>query len=223
LQKEIKNLSKVLKESKEGKILILGGAKISTKVPVIKNFFDKAEYILIGGAIIIAILKFKGFNIGSSKVEDGKIEEVLKEIDWSDPKFVLPVDLVASSDKTGKSIPEIKPIGEELEDNQYILDVGPETIKEFSSIIKNSKIIIFNGPLGLAEVERFSLATRIVLESIANSKAFSVVGGGDTLALVEKWNLFDKFSYVSTGGGAMLEFLAGNELPGLKALGYNFE
>lgn len=107
-----------------------------------------------------------------------------------------------------------------MEENQYILDIGPETIKEFSDIIASSKLVVFNGPLGLAEVDAFSIGTRIILDSMIRSSAFTVVGGGNTLAFVEKLNLLDKFGYVSTGGGAMLEFLGGNKLPGLEALGY---
>lgn len=201
VEKEIENLGKVLESPAEGKTIILGGAKISTKLPVIKNFIDKAEHILIGGVLANAIFKFKGQDIGRSKI-DGyeEIEESLKEIDWDNPKIMLPKDTVVSDD--------------------VILDIGQETIKIFSEVIMNSKTIIFNGPLGLAEVDEFSRGTKAILDAIARSKAFSVVGGGDTLATIEKLGLIGNFSYVSTGGGAMLEFLAGNRLPGLEALGY---
>ena len=219
LQKEVENLSKVLDEPADGKTIILGGVKVSTKIPVIKNFLDKAEHILIGGALANAIFKFKGFNIGKSLAENSGVERVLKELDLDNPKILLPEDFMVSEDATGKLIPEIVPLAD-VGDNQLILDIGPETIKKFSSIIKNSKTIIFNGPLGLAEIDAFSIGTKVVLDSIIRSNAFSVVGGGDTLALIEKLGLFNKFGCVSTGGGAMLEFLAGNRLPGLEVLGY---
>ncbi len=217
LQKEVENLNKVLDEPAEGKTIILGGAKISTKLPVIKNFLDKAEYILVAGALANAIFKFKGLNIGRSAVEDSEMAEPLKETDWGNPKILLPKDIIVSEDSKGAA--KVLPV-QNLEDNQMILDIGPETAKQFSEVVKKSKTVIFNGPLGLAEVEVFSAGTKIVLDSIIRSGAFSVVGGGDTLALVEKLGLFDKFGYISTGGGAMLEFLAGNKLPGLDALGY---
>ncbi len=219
MEKEINNLDKILKAPADGKTIILGGAKISTKIPVIKNFLSKAEHILIGGALANTIFKFKGLDVGRSVIEDSKVEQVLKETDWDDPKILLPKDIVVSDDRSGKSTPEILPL-QNLKDNQYILDIGPETAKQFSDIIKNSKTVIFNGPLGLAEIEAFSVGTKIVLDSIIRSKAFSVIGGGDTLALVEKLGLLGKFSYVSTGGGAMLEFLAGQRLAGLEALNY---
>lgn len=219
LAKEVKNLGRVLDEPAEGKTVILGGAKISTKIPVIKNFLDKAEHILIGGALANTVFKFKGLDVGRSLVEDSEVAEALRETDWDNPKIFLPKDMAISDDRTGRSTLEILPL-QNLKDNQHILDIGPETAKQFSEIIKKSKIVIFNGPLGLAEVEAFSTGTRIILDSIVRSEAFSVVGGGDTLALVENLGLIGKFSYVSTGGGAMLEFLAGNKLPGLEALGY---
>lgn len=214
MAKEVENLEKVLNEPAEGKIVILGGAKVVTKLPVIKNFLEKAEYILIGGALANTIFKIKGLKIGQSIFEDVK-----GKTDWDNPKIVLPQDFVISEDKSGKSIPEISPV-RDIEENQYVLDIGPETAKQFSDIIRNSKMVIFNGPLGLAEVEAFSTGTKLVLNSIIRSEVFSVIGGGDTLALVEKLGLIDRFGYVSTGGGAMLEFLAGNKLPGLEALGY---
>ena len=219
LTKEVENLGKILKEPAEGKTVILGGAKVSTKLPVIKNLLAKADNILIGGALANTIFKFKGLNIGLSFAENSKVGLALKEIDFNNSKILLPKDVVASGDKSGNSDYRSMPVGD-LSDNQYILDIGPEAAGQFSEIINNSRMIIFNGPLGLAEVEAFSAGTKTVLDSIISSGAFSVIGGGDTLALIEKLGLFGKFGYVSTGGGAMLEFLAGNKLPGLEALGY---
>lgn len=219
LVKEVENLEKVLKEPKEGKTIILGGAKVSTKLPVIKNFLSKADNILIGGALANAVFKFKGLDIGQSAADGYGVDLALKEIDWDSSKIILPKDIVVSNSKSGDSVPKILPI-QNLANDQYILDIGSETVKQFSEVIKNSKTVIFNGPLGLAEIEAFSAGTKAILGSIAGSSAFTVLGGGDTLVLLENWNLLNKFSYVSTGGGAMLEFLAGNKLPGLEALGY---
>ncbi|MDP3004358.1 MAG: phosphoglycerate kinase [Candidatus Azambacteria bacterium] len=176
LIKEIFNLDKILKSPKENKTLIIGGNKIDTKLPVIKSFIDKAEHILIGGAIT---------------------ENMLKK----NSCIIFPKDYVS--------------------ENGAISDIGPETIKEFIEIINNSKTIIWNGPLGKVEEEKFSIGSKKMSEAIINSGAFSVVGGGDTIAFLEKLVLIDKFNYVSTGGGAMLEFLAGSKLPGLIALEYD--
>ncbi len=230
MKKEVENLNRVLDEPPHSymsgggepagyKTIILGGAKVSTKLPVIKNFLDKSDYILIGGALANAVFKFKGLDVGRSLINDSEIGEILKETDWDNPKILLPKDIAVSDDRSGKSTLEILPL-QNLKGDQSILDIGPETAKQFSEIIKNSKTIIFNGPLGLAEIEAFSVGTKIVLDSIIRSKAFSVIGGGDTLALIEKLGWLEEFGYVSTGGGAMLEFLAGNRLPGLEALGY---
>ncbi len=220
--KEIENLEKVLREPAEGKTLILGGAKVSTKLPVIKNFLNSeggAEHILIAGALANAVFKSRGLNIGRSTAEDADISQALIETDWASPQISLPQDIVVSESPAGGAAIEVLPI-QNLKEEQYILDIGPETVKRFSEIIKNSKMVIFNGPLGLAEINEFSTGTRMVLDSMIRSSAFTVLGGGDTLALVEKLGLLNKFSYVSTGGGAMLEFLAGVRLPGLEALRY---
>jgi len=174
LVEEIGHLSKVLESPKENKTLIIGGNKIDTKLPVIKNFIDKAEHILIGGAIT---------------------ENMLEK----NPSIIFPKDYIS--------------------ENGVISDIGPGTIKEFIDIISNSKIIIWNGPLGRTEIEKFSRGSEEISKAIVNSGAFSVVGGGDTIAFLEKEGLIDKFNYICTGGGAMLEFLAGNKLPGLSALG----
>lgn len=224
MAKEIESLSRVIEEPAQGKTVILGGAKISTKLPVIKNFLDKAEHILIAGALANTIFRAKGIDIGRSTAE-----ETEEKIDWDNPKVLLPKDIVVSESSDGRSPLEVLSISafggpavgrQNINENQYILDIGPETVKQFSEIVKNSKTVIFNGPLGLAEVEAFSTGTKIVLDSIIRTPVFSVIGGGDTLALVERLGLSGKFGYVSTGGGAMLEFLAGNRLSGLEALGY---
>lgn len=196
--KETENLEKVIKLPKEKKTLIIGGAKVETKFPVIKNFIDKAENILIGGAVANVFLKSSGDDIKKSLTDDNFLDEAKKLL--ANSSIVVPEDYVFSND--------------------MILDIGSKTIGNFSEIIKNSKTIIWNGPLGKVEISELSNGTKAVAEAIINSGAFSVVGGGDTIAFIEENNLVDKFSYVSTGGGAMLQFLAGDKLPGLEVLGY---
>lgn len=199
LLKEIEKLSSALNMPKDGKTLILGGAKIETKFPVIKNFLDKAENILIGGAIANVFLKAKNADIKKSLTDDNFLSEANKLLEESDD-IIIPEDYIMSDD--------------------MILDIGSKTINKFIKTINASKMVIWNGPLGKVEEEKFSSGSKEIAETIANSKAFSVVGGGDTIAFIEKNGLIDKFNYVSAGGGAMLEFLAGVKLPGLIALGY---
>lgn len=212
VKRETENLSKAIKAPARGKIMVLGGAKISTKLPVIKNFFEKAEKILIGGALANNFFKARGINVGASVV-DAEVPSGIKS-----EKIILPEDIVVSSDKTGESGAETYPV-KDIEPEQLILDIGPETTKRFAEIIAGSELVIWNGPMGLSEVEKFAEGTRIIAQAVASASR-SIVGGGDTIAVIDKLGLLDKMTFVSTGGGAMLDFLAGNELAGLKALGY---
>ena len=200
LIKEIDNLSKALRSPKENKTLIIGGAKIDTKLPVIKNFLDEAENILIGGAIANVFLEAKNVDIKKSLTDDNFLPEAKKFLEENN-NIIIPEDYIMAND--------------------MILDIGTQTADKFIEVINDSKTIVWNGPLGKVEEEKFSIGSKKISEAIISSGAFSVVGGGDTVAFLEKLTLVDKFNYVSTGGGAMLEFLAGNKLPGLLALGYD--
>lgn len=199
LEEEVSQLSKMITMPKEGKIFIMGGAKTKTKIPVIKNFIDKSQSILVGGVVANDILKEMGVDIGLS-IADPDPTGLLEGLDVRDKRLIIPVDF---------NIYEKK-----------IFDIGPNTIKEYVSIIQSAKIIIWNGPVGLAEDERFSAGTDSIARAIAESGAFKVIGGGDTIAAVNKLGLLDKFNFVSTGGGSMLAFLGGEKLPGLEVLGY---
>ncbi len=207
IEQEITQLEEAIKAQKEGKIIVMGGAKAATKVPVIKNFLDKANKILIGGVIANDILKAKGQDVGNSVVDDNA-GELLTGLDLARPELVMPKDYNISENK--------------------MLDIGPEAIKEFSEIIKNSKMIIWNGPMGMFEDDKFAKGTKAIAGAIADSSARKVIGGGDTISAVDKFGLGGKFdpstssgqAFLSTGGGAMLMFLAGKKLPGLVALNY---
>ena len=213
IRKETENLAKALNAPIASKVLVLGGAKISTKLPVIKNFIDKAEKILVGGAIANNFFRAQGIDVGSSLVDDS-VPANLVTYDVTR----LPEDVLISRDKARGTEAEPYPI-KDLDKSHAIVDIGPETAKHFSEIIKKSSLTIWNGPMGISEVEKFSQGTKVIAEAVVKAK-HSIVGGGDTIAAIDKLGLLDKFSYVSTGGGAMLAFLAGEELPGLKALGY---
>ncbi len=212
LKKEIKNLTGALAAPPVGKTLLLGGAKISTKLPVIKNFLNKADHILIGGALANDFFQAQGYEIGASVVDS----TISPDIDTN--TVFLPIDIIISDEKSGRSLTQVSGV-KNLLPGESILDIGPETAKYFGDIIKKSTLVIWNGPMGLSEIDQFAKGTKDVAEAVSAAKN-SIIGGGDTITAVDKFGLLDKYSFVSTGGGAMLEFLAGNELPGLKALGY---
>lgn len=199
VEEEVARLGKAINEPRAGKVIIMGGAKAETKVPVIKNFLDRADKILIGGVVANDILKEKGLDIGAS-IADENSAELLKGLDLARPELALPKDFRISENK--------------------ILDIGPETEKEYGDIIGGASMIIWNGPMGLFENPEFAHGTQAVAEAIINSKAAKMIGGGDTITAVNKMGLLGKFDFVSTGGGAMLAFLAGQEMPGLAVLGY---
>jgi len=196
---EVAKLQEAVNAPKQGKIVIMGGAKSATKISVIKNFLNKADKILLGGVIVNDILKERGEYIGDS-VADENSAELLAGLDLSTPELVIPNDFAKLNDK--------------------ILDIGPKSIDRYIDLIRGAKMVIWNGPLGLFEDDRFALGTNSIAEAVSALKVPTILGGGDTIAAISKLGLLDKFSFVSTGGGAMLEFLAGNKLPGLEALGY---
>jgi len=217
LQKEIEVLSKVLLNPERPLTVVIGGAKISTKMKLIEEYLKRADHIILGGALANTVLHAQGIAVGKSLIEEEVIPE-LKKLQLTDTKLHIPVDVVTSQDKTGQAEIKINPVGRTGE-GELILDIGPETEKIFNSVVKASKMVIWNGPMGLFEVEKFSHGTKAMAESISNcSSCFSIIGGGETTCFVEKYGLIDKFSHVSTGGGAMLEFLSGKELPGIEAL-----
>ncbi len=204
LQKEVSNLSKVLKDPKRPLLLILGGAKFETKLPLLKKFEKIADEILIGGALANNFFRTIGFNIGKSlQDKDALVSEFFNK-----ENIKIPFDVVV---KDGQ-----KDIAK-LENEDIIVDLGRETTNEWGNIIKNSKTVLWNGPLGLYE-EGFDVASKKLLEIISTTDTFSVIGGGDTVKLVKDMGLEDKISFISTGGGAMLDYLTKGTLPGLSLL-----
>ena len=200
MKEEVTQLKKVIDAPKDGKVVIIGGAKAETKVPVIKNFIDRAELILLGGVVANDVLKEKGQDIGDSLVDENS-KELLSGLDINDSKLLVPEDFVVFDNK--------------------ILDIGEKTIKKYVDVVGGASMVIWNGPMGFFENPTFVMGTQKVAEAIAESDAYKIIGGGDTIAAVSKFKIQDsKFNFISTGGGAMLAFLAGDKLPGLEALGY---
>lgn len=216
LEKEIEVLTKAIENPEKPLAVIIGGAKVSTKIKVIKKFLDIAENILLGGALANTVLHAQGLAIGKSFVEEAALEKI-KDFNITDTKLHLPVDAVVSKNKSGQEEAIIEPVGKIGED-KLILDIGPETEELFGEIIKSAKTVIWNGPMGLFETEKFSRGTRMVASAIISCGCHSIVGGGETIAFINKNGWTDKFFHVSTGGGAMLKFLAGEKLPGIEAL-----
>jgi len=223
LEKEIKVLSRVIKKPWRPLVVIIGGSKISSKIKVIEKFLEITDHLLLGGEIANAVLATKGILL-SQPIPEPEVVKRIKKIDLTSPNFHLPVDvLISLADlETGLKEGYFRQGGPgQVRKEEKIYDIGPETIKIFSRIIKEGKMIFWSGPLGMFEEKKFETGTREIVESIArNYQAFKIAGGGDTTWALNKFGLVDKFDHISTGGGAMLEFLAGEKLPGLKALNY---
>lgn len=217
LEKEVKVFSTVLKNPWRPLVVVVGGVKIETKIKVLAQFLKIADHILIGGEIANTILSVKGICIG----RPWPSTEIVKEIDKikiTSTKVHLPQDVLVSPSQGGEGYVRAAAPGKARTD-ELILDIGPETIRIFKEIIKSAKMIVWSGPMGFFEHKVFEKGTKEIGESIIrNHKAYKIVGGGNTLYAIEKFKLKDKFDHISTGGGAMLAYLSGDELPGLKAL-----
>jgi phosphoglycerate kinase len=223
LASEIENVKKVLETSQKPVTAIIGGAKVSSKITIIENILDKIDHLIIGGGMAFTFIKAQGGKIGNSLVEDDKQDLALEILEMAKKKNVavhLPVDAIIADNFSENANTKISAVNE-IPDNWMGLDAGPKTNEIFAEVILASKTILWNGPIGVFEMEKFSEGTKILGQNIAKATkngAFSLVGGGDSVAAVHKFNLADKVSYVSTGGGAMLEMLEGKSLPGIKAL-----
>lgn len=214
LEKEIFTLSRLLKDPKRPFVAILGGAKLETKMPLIKKFLKSADKMIIGGALANTIYYLKGLEIGGSTADRNfKVDPIILK----NKKIFLPSDvLVADKVKSGARhrISEATKVG----NKDYIVDIGPESVKKLLFLLKGAKTIVWNGPLGFTEIPEFAKRTIALAKALQKIKAFKVVGGGDTVAVLHKYNLLKSFDHISTGGGAMLEFLAEKKLPGIEVL-----
>ena len=223
LEKEIKNLDKVLHSEEKPVTAVLGGAKVSSKITVIKNILDKVDHLIIGGGMAYTFILAKGGKIGDSLVEEDKQElalDILKQAEEKGVEIHLPVDSLIADSFSEEASTQTSKI-DQVPDGWMGLDAGPDSIKIFDEVIQKSRIILWNGPLGVFEMDAFAKGTIALGNSIAEATkngAFSLVGGGDSVAAVKKFGFENKVSYVSTGGGAMLEMLEGKSLPGIQAI-----
>jgi len=218
VEKELKFIGEAVNNPKRPLIAILGGAKVSDKIGVIENLLTKADKILIGGAMMFTFLKAEGKNIGTSLVEDDKLDLAKDLLTKSNGKIVLPVDTVVAAEFNNDA--EFSTVDvDNIPDNKMGLDIGEKTVKLFDSYIKTAKTVVWNGPMGVFEMSNFAKGTIGVCESIANlADAVTIIGGGDSAAAAISLGYADKFTHISTGGGASLEFLEGKVLPGVEAI-----
>ncbi|MEY2703813.1 MAG: Phosphoglycerate kinase [Bacteroidota bacterium] len=223
LAKEIESIDKVLKNSEKPVTAILGGSKVSTKITIIENILDKVDHMIIGGGMTFTFVKAMGGKIGDSICEDDKLAlalDILKKAKEKGVQIHLPVDVVAANEFSNDAETQIIDVTA-IPDGWQGLDAGPKTLELFKQVLLDSKTILWNGPIGVFEMEKFAHGTISLGEYIAESTkngAFSLVGGGDSVAAVKQFGLESKMSYVSTGGGAMLEMLEGRTLPGIAAI-----
>lgn len=220
IEKEIDALDKGINNPKRPLVAIVGGAKVSSKIDVLNNLLDKVDTLLIGGAMTYTFVKAQGGKVGNSLCEDDKIDvaaEILKKALDKEVRLLTPVDSLVA-DKMDEDSKTMVTNSAEIPDGYMGLDIGPKTIELYKQEIENAGTVVWNGPVGVFEINKFSTGTRAIAEAMANSKCISIIGGGDSAAAVEKFGLEDKMSHVSTGGGASLEFMEGKKLPGIEAL-----
>lgn len=220
---EIENINKVLKEAERPFTAILGGAKVSGKIEIIRNLLDKVDNLIIGGGMMFTFIKAKGGHVGNSLIEEDLLElahETIEKATEMGVNLIIPVDTLAAdsfnNDAERKTVP-----ASEVPNGWMGLDIGPETVRMFDAAIEKSRTILWNGPMGVFEFSNFEKGTKCVAEAVGKATkkgAFSLIGGGDSVAAINKYNLSDSVSYVSTGGGAMLEYIEGKQLPGIKAI-----
>jgi phosphoglycerate kinase len=222
MEKELEYLGKALHSPAKPFIAILGGAKVSDKIGVIKNLMHKVDALIIGGGMAYTFLKAQGHEVGKSLVEEDKLDlakQLLHDARARKMKFLLPVDHVVASKIAEDAITQVVGEGQPIPPDKMGLDIGPKTIELFSEEISRAKTIVWNGPMGVFETPLFARGTRKIAHAVAeNSGAISIIGGGDTISAVRDAGVADKMTHISTGGGATLEFLEGKKLPGVEAL-----
>lgn len=217
---ELEALGKALEHPEHPLLAIVGGSKVSTKTQVLEALLNKVDQLIVGGGIANTFIAAAGFKIGKSLYEADFVEkakELLQKAKERNAEILIPVDVVVAKEFSKDAVATTKKVTE-IADDDMILDIGPETSKKLAAVIDKAKTIVWNGPVGVFEMDKFAAGTKALTEAIANSSAFSIAGGGDTLAAIDKFKVTDKISYISTGGGAFLEFIQGDKLPAVSML-----
>lgn len=222
VEKEVTLMGEAINNPERPLVAILGFAKISDKIGLMDNLLEKVDKALIGGAVVFTFLKSQGFEVGKSLVEEESISTAKKILEEYEDKIILPVDIVVADRKAEDAVTKVVGISE-MPADMIGLDIGPETVEFFRNELKKAKTVIWNGPLGMFEIDKFAKGSLEIAKFLAKSRAKTIVGGGDTAAAIEKFGLEKKMTHVSTGGGASLEFLEGKKLSGIAALEENAE
>ncbi|MHB8671469.1 MAG: phosphoglycerate kinase [Acidimicrobiales bacterium] len=212
LAREVAVITSLLEAPRRPFVAVLGGAKVSDKLGVIQSLLERVDRLLVGGAMCFTFLAARGHGVGDSMIEPDRVEDCRKLL--ADERILLPVDLVAADGGADR----VRTVGCEVPEGWRGLDVGPGTAAEFADVVGSAGTVLWNGPLGLFEDERFAAGTRAMAEAMADTRGFTVVGGGDSAAALARWDLADRIDHVSTGGGATLELIEHGDLPGLAAL-----
>ena len=219
VEKELSVMGKALDDPKRPFVAVLGGAKVSDKINVINNLLEKADTIIIGGGMAYTFKKAQGFEVGKSLLEADRLDyarEMLAKAEANGVKFLLPVDNQCAAEFSAEAEPVL--VEGNIPENLMGMDIGPKTIELFSAAVHGAGTIVWNGPMGVFEFDKFAVGTKAMAQALADSGAITIVGGGDSAAAVEKLGYADKITHISTGGGASLEFLEGKELPGVVCL-----
>ena len=224
LKRELDSLQKALAEPARPMVAIVGGSKVSTKLTVLETLLDKVDQLIVGGGIVNTFLAATGKPVGKSLYEVDLLEtakDLLAQAESKNTSIPLPVDVVCAKEFSESASAQTKLV-EEVEEDDLILDIGPESSQRLAALMNDAGTIVWNGPVGVFEFKAFSNGTEVLANAIANSQAFSIAGGGDTLAAVDKFGLEESISYISTGGGAFLEYLEGKKLPAVEILEQRF-
>jgi phosphoglycerate kinase len=221
LKKELDNFEKIQKNPLKPFVAVIGGSKVSTKIQALVQLIKKVDALLIGGAMAYTFLKAQGFNVGASMVEEEQLalaQALLRKAEEYNTRIYLPVDHVVASTKESEHIRVIKSADFDSQDKGF--DIGPQTIYDYKNLINQARMVFFNGPVGMCEQKAFADGTDELIKTLAHADAYTIIGGGDTIAACNRLNLIKSMDFVSSGGGASLELLEGKKLPGLVALGY---
>jgi phosphoglycerate kinase len=221
MEQELRYLGHALQSPERPFVAIIGGAKVSDKIDVIENMLGKVDRLIIGGAMAYTFFKSRGIPVGGSLVEDDKLDAAKKitaDAEARGVQLLLPTDHVVADKLDASAASEVLAIGDAAIGHRLGLDIGPETIKAYTAAIADAKTVVWNGPMGVFEIDAFAKGTNAVAQAVANVKGTTIIGGGDSIAAVKKAGIADRITHISTGGGASLEFLGGQTLPGVAAL-----
>ena len=220
IEKEVSIMGKALENPERPFVAVLGGAKVSDKISVIENLISKVDTLIIGGAMAYTFLKSQGKNVGTSRVEDDKLDlakSLLEKAEKANVKLLLPIDHVVAKE-FDENAESFNTENENIDDGYMGLDIGAKTVELYCKTIADAKTVIWNGPMGVFEMAKFAVGTKALAEALSKAKCVSIIGGGDSAAAVEQLGYADKMTHISTGGGASLEFLEGKILPGIDCL-----